>query len=580
MEGDKIRFHGLKGLLSLAAAVSVALLFPAPLFAQERSVARQEEVPAQLRLRKTPLKTRELQGKTVEGEERVISRGDSLWRILIEEKGLSEKRFSRYLVIIGSLNPHLKKPNILQVGQTVFIPIRPDEILGIELPTGKGEAKVYKIKQGDYLYKLLREQLGTQDKKEIRGAFDQVKELNPAKKNWNILLIGESILFPGRGIAPGIPRVESAQAAKPMEAIGLDYGRKLPARENLKLLEQVMASLGNEMDRRGEEVVPLREGTIRIDRDSYPVIRNPKADQKVILDTEGKIPSSLRSKLEAPGFSTPVVSIKKGESLHDAVGNLLSRLGYQSLPSDRPVEIRDGGVGLQVKGEWMVAPPEESGAKQEILIINLTDLSGKTPDYLRDYLSVKGMNLKEILLPSLPLPPLPVSAGSKGAPAENPIENWPRDKGALIDSLLKSYGIAFSSAQQLSVPLREGIRLDATADRFFEFGGKKTALLFRSIGEEAKKALQEREGIRVVELELQSLSARDLIARLLEILGEKTAYREHRFPANEGAARDKMLLSISGFLLANRSLLLTDREVPKGMQRFFADRGLRVVYFQ
>ena len=576
MEGA-IRFRSLKSLPPLAAVVSAALLFPNPIFAQERSAVRQEEVPAQLRLRKTPLKSRELKGKTVEGEERVISRGDSLWRILIEEKGLSEKRFNRYLVIIGSLNPHLKRPDVLQVGQTVFIPIRPDEILGIELPTAKGEAKVYKVKQGDYLYKILREQFGIQEKKEIRSAFEQVKGLNPGKKNWNILFIDEAILFPGRGTTPGIPPVESA---KPMEAIGLDYGRKLPAQENLKLLEQVMVSLGNEMDRGGEEVVPLQEGTIRIDRDSYPIIRNPKADQKVILDTAGKIPSSLRSRLEAPGSSTPVVSIKKGESLHDAVGNLLSRLGYQTLPSDRPVEIHDGGVGLQVKGEWMVAPPEESGRKQEVLIINLTDLAGKTPDYLRDYLSVKGMNLKEILLPSSPLPPLPVSMGSKGPPADSQIENWPRDKGALIDSLLKSYGIAFSSAQRLSVPLREGIRLDTTADRLFEFGGKKTALLFRSVGDEAKKALQEREGIRVVELDLQSLSARNLIARLLEILGEKTAYREHRFPANEGAAGDKTVLSISGFLLANRSLLLTDREVPKGVQRFFADKGLRVVYFQ
>ena len=576
MEGE-MKFHYLKSLLSLAVAVSVGLLFPTIIRAQERSTVRQEEEPAQLRLRKTPGKTREFQGKTVEGEERVVNRGDSLWRILIQEKGFSEKRFNRYLVIIGSLNPHLKKPDILQVGQTVFIPIRPDEILGIELPTAKGEAKVYKVKQGDYLYKILREQFGIQEKKEIHSAFEQVKGLNPGKKNWNILFIGEAVLFPGRGKAPGIPPVESA---KPMEAVGLDYGRKIPVQENLALLEQVMAALGNEMDRAGEEVVPLQEGTIRIDRDSYPVIRNPKVDQKVILDTAGKIPSSLRSKLEAPGSMTPVVSLKKGDSLHDAVGNLLSRLGYQSLPSNRPVEIRDGGVGLEVKGEWMVSTPEESGGKQEVVIINLTDLSGKAPDYLRDYLSGKGMNLKEILLPSFSLPSLPVSMGSKGQAAENPIESWPRDKGGLVDSLLTSYAISFSAGQQLSVPLREGIRLDTKVDRFFEFGGKKIALLFHAVGDETKKALQEREGIRAVELDLQALSSREMIARLLEILGEKTAYREHRFPANEGAARDKMVLSVSGFFLANRSLLLTDREVPKGIQRFFAEKGLRVVYFQ
>lgn len=568
-----------KSFLSLVAVVSLGLSLPPLSPSQEQSPARQGEA-AQLQLRKTPLKTREYQGKAVEGEERVVTQGDSLWRILIQEKGLSEKRFGRYLVIIGSLNPHLKKPDILQVGQTIFIPIRPDEILGIEVASGKGgETKVYRVRQGDYLYKILREQFGLQEKKEIRSAFEQVKGLNPAKKNWNLLFVGEAVLFPGVGKAAGIPPVEPV---KPLESVGvgLDYGRKLPAQENLQLLEQVMIALGNEIQRGGEEALSLQEGTIRIDRDSYPIVRNPKIEQKVILDTAGKIPPSLRSKLEGPGSATPVLSMKKGDSLHDTVSHLLSRLGYQSLPSNRPVEIHDGGVGLQVKGEWMVTTPEQSGGKQEVIIISLTDSSTSIPDYLRDYLSLKGMNLKEILLPSFPLSSAPVALAGKGAAAGSPIENWPRDKGALIDSLLNNYGIAFSSAQQVSVALREGIRLDTKLDRVFEFGGKKTALLFRAVGDEVKKALMEREGIRATELDLQGLSSREVLSRLLEHLGEKTAYREHRFPATEGAAREKLVVSVAGFFLANRSLLLTDREVPKGVQRFFAEKGLRIVRFQ
>lgn len=576
MEGAMKLTH-FKGLLSLGVALSLGLFFPVLIFSQEQSSGRREEKPAQLQLRKTPFKARDYQGKTVEGEERVINRGDSLWRILIQEKGLSEKRFNRYLVIIGSLNPHLKTPNLLQVGQTIFIPVRPDEILGIEASSAKGgETKIYRVKRGDYLYKILREQFRLQEKKEIRSAFEQVKGLNPGKKNWNILLIGEDILFPTPGKSATVPAVEPP---KPMDVVGLDYGRKIPIQENLQLLEQVITALGNEVQRGGEEVLPLQEGTVRIDRDSYPVVRNPKIKQKVILDTGGKIPPSLRSKLEAPGSSTPVVSAKKGDSLHDTVSHLLSRLGYQSLPANRPVVIHDGGVGLQVKGEWMVTAPEDSSGKQEVLIINLTDLSGKTPDYLRDYLSLKGMNLKEILLPSAPLSSPSVASGGGRQVTGNPIESWPGDKGALVDALLKNYEITFSSAQQLSVSLREGIRLDTKIDRLFDLGGKKVALLFHAVGEEVKRALLEREGIRAVEVDIQSLSSREVVSRLLEILGERTAYREHRFPAVEGGVRDKMVLSVSGFFLANRSLLLTDREIPKGLQRFFAEKGLRVVRF-
>jgi LysM repeat protein len=562
----------------LALGLLLALSSPALYSAQEKPAPGQEEEAAQLRLRKTPYKTREYQGKAVEGEERVVKRGDTLWSMLIREKGLSERRFGRYLVIISSLNPQVKKPDLLQVGQTIFIPIRPNEVLGIEMPaSGKGEAKLYRVKQGDYLYKILREQFGVQEKKQLRGVVEQVKELNPRKKNWNLLFVGEVISFPGAG-----PSLATAppEAVKLPEGIGLDYGRKLAAQDNLQLLEQVVTALGNELQRGGEEVVALQEGTVRIDRDSYPVIRNPKGAQKVILDSSGKIPASLKSKLDAPGSSTPVVSLKKGDNLHDAVGSLLSRLGYQSLPANRPVEIRDGGVGVQVKGEWMVAGLEESGGKQDVIIINLTDVSGRTPDYLRDYLSLRGMSLKEVLLPGLSLPTPPAAPASATQPANVPAESWPRDRSGLADALLKSFGIDFTSARQISVTLREGIRLDIKVDRLFDWDGNKIALVFRPVGEEAKKALQEREKVRVVELDFASLSSRDLLARLLNLLGEKSTYREHRFYAVEGAAKDRMVVSVAGFMLPSRSLLLTDREIPKGVHGLFVEKGIRVVRFQ
>jgi len=92
--------------------------------------------------------------------------------------------------------------------------------------------------------------------------------------------------------------------------------------------------------------------------------------------------------------------------------------------------------------------------------------------------------------------------------------------------------------------------------------------------------LQEREGLRVIEIDLAAFSSRELIARLLEFLGEKTAYREHRFSATEGGAKDKIVLSLAGFFLVHRSLFLTDRAIPARLQKFFGEKGLRVVYFQ
>jgi LysM repeat protein len=573
----------------LAAAI-FAMISPAG--AQPLPAKSDAEQPAQLELRRTA-KSREYQGKTVEGEDRVIRPRDTLWRILIQERGLSEKRFKRYVLLVGALNPSLKNPDVLQVGDTLFIPVQADEILGLKAAIEAAEktaaVKVaaepgkdsYQVKPGDTLYKVLREQLGIDGLEALRHAAVQVKELNPGKKNWDVLLVGEKIRLPGGAATASVtPPAVKAKAEEPAPVVGLDYGQKITVQENLDLLASVMKVLGQETSRDGEEVVPLREGTVHIDRGSYPIVQDPKKGRRVVLDMQSKITASLQSKLAAAGPGLPVVSMKKGASLHDAVTGLLSKLGFQSLSSNQPVVIQDGGVALQVKGEWMVMPPDESGAMPQVLVVSLTDAPGQTPDYLRDYLSLKGMNLKEILLPS-PGSMTPPAASAGGAkPTQARIETWPTDKTALVDAFLKDYGIAFSSGGQFPVVLRDGIRLDAKVDRLFEHGGKKVALSFKPFGDELMTALQQSEALRVVELDLAGTSSRDLIARLLAAVGESATYREQRFQANDRAAKDKLTLGVSGYYLPQRSLLLTDRQIPKELERFFGEKGLRVVWFQ
>lgn len=563
------------------AALGLALMgltvMPDSVWAQEKTAKGEQAEPPHLELRRTA-RSREYQGRTVDGEDRVIRRGDSLWRILIQERGLPQKSFGRYIILIGSLNPALKNPDMLPVGGTLFIPLEPDELLGVKPAVEMEDAKIYRVKEGDRFIDVLREQLEVKGGAELRKAGEQVKRLNPDKKNWDALVVGETIRLPAAvGVAGRAP---AAPKGRPVAIVGLDYGQKISAQENLDLLASVMEALGQETNREGEEAVALSDGTMHLDRAAYPVIQNSRKGQKIILDLQSKISQSLRSKLETGKSGIPVVSLKKGVSLHETVSHLLSRLGYQSLPSNQLVVVQDKGVAVQVKGEWMAMPQEEGGGAPQVLIISLTDASGQAPDYLRGYLALKGMTLTEIELPSSRSPAGPSAASSGDGTAQARIESWPADKAALIDAFLNDYGISFSSANWLSVTLRDGIRMEAKADRLFEHGGKRVALSFRPVGNDVKKALQQSQGVRVVEMDPATQPSREVIARLLTAVGEPATYREQRFQANDRGPKDKLTLAISGYYLQKRSLLLTDREIPKELERFFFDKGMRVVRFR
>jgi hypothetical protein len=625
------------------------LLFPALSHAQGQTFESAPAGESQIILRKS-VQTREYQGKAVEGEERTVGRGDSLWRILIQEKGLPEKRFHSYLVVIRGLNPQVKDLNVLRVGNAIFIPLRPDEVIGAHSPT-TGSAAVpqplppagttvnYRVKAGEHLYQILRRQLGVRDEKEALRYYALTKDLNPEKKDWNILLEGETIRLPTvapvqeaagrRGstapeatslaeMQPPAPTAQTAPAAPPPLApvpaapaappaqvasvpaappapaapapvappvpapapvIDMEYARRLPAVDGMALLAGVVENLGAQFQRTGEEVVAVKNSAVRFDRGRYPVVYNPQIRQRVVIDTGGNIPESLRNQLNNPEVGTPVVSLNPRTSLHDAVNQLLAGLGYQTLSTDRPVVIQEAGVAYEAKGSWIALAPEENNKPQEIFVINLTDQEAAIPPYLLAQLRSKGLQMRDVVVSS--------TGSTPGAvPANEPnelfaqIKTWPRDKKEMVDSLLLAYGVPFGVAEKISVKLGDGLTLEARADRVFEARGNKVALFFQRTEPELKKALQEKQGLRIVEMDISALSSREVIGRLLSELGEQANYREHRFPAARGSAQDRLVVTAWGFLVPKHSMFVTDRQIPPSLHRFFFDKGLEIVYFQ
>ena len=576
--------------------------------------------PPEIALRKS-VNTRQFQGKEVAGEDRQIGPGDSLWRILVEEKGVSGKQFRSYVVIIRGLNPQIKNLEVLRVGDKIFIPLGAEQLVkgGPEstpvdrVQPGKGSTNIYRVKAGEHLYQILREQLKLTDERKVAQYYALVKDLNPERKSWDTLLEGETIRLPSAGRSYDTPaittaplkpigesqqlaEVKSAPEAKPapevkplLEAksappqteqrVDRRQALRAPAKENLALFARVAAAVGSQLQQSGEEVIALKDGAVRFDKKTYPVVYNPTLGQRVVLDLEGNIPAALRSKLGDPSIGAPILPMANGVSIQDAVSQLLSGMGYQALSTDRPVVIQEDGVAYEAKGNWMALAPEESNKPQQVFVINVTDDVSEIPDYLKAQLVKNGLHLKDVLLPSSAMPQ---RSEAQSVFKENisPAKVWPRDQKEIVDALLLSFGVSFGVAETLSVELHSGLRIDTRIDRIFDLGGKRTALFFQRSDPNIKKTLQDKEGVRSVDIEIGALSSREIISRLLNLLGDPAAYREHRFPAADGAAQDRLTVTAWGFHLPKRSLFITDRPIPAPLHRFFFEKGLEIVYFQ
>jgi hypothetical protein len=590
---------------NLAVVLLIATIALTAVHAQEQAAPRTEA--PEINLRKE-VGVREFQGRQISGEERQIGRGDSLWRILIEEKGVPERRFRSYLVVIRGLNPQIKNLDVLRAGDKIFIPIRLDDVEGVARRAEAGAVSAapasaagtvnYRVKAGESLYRILREQFKLTDERKLAQYTSLVKDLNPQRKrDWDTLYEGEILRLPAsdrvdsvqKDAGPG-PAVSSQGRGSPLAGASPPKPQDAPlqpsaeqmirsvARENMDLLVKVIEATGNEVQLSGEEVVRLPEGNVRFDKNNYPVIVNPALRQKVVVDPDGRIPGSLKAKLNDPSVGTPVVPLGGGVNVGEAVRQLLAGIGYQPLPNDRPVIVQEAGIAFEAKGNWMALAPAVSNKTQEVLVINLTEQHNEIPDYLIAALEKQGLYLRDVALPRTTKP-----VASKLVPRQvknsAPARDLPKDKREIVDALLSVFRIPFNASASIPVELRAGLQVDTRIDRVLALDGKRIGMFFRPADPEIRRALQERHDMTTAELNIDTLSSREVIARLLGLLGDPAVYSEHRFAAAEGAAGERLTLKAWGFRLNNRAMFVTDRQIPPALNRFFFEKGLEIVYF-
>ena len=300
-----------------------------------------------------------------------VKKGDYLWKIIKRSGSLKNMGYREFIEAFKVLNPQIENPSLIYPNQTLFIPIN---ISKIKQQMGKGaeqerdQYRLYRVKRGDSIYKILRDQCGI-DNREIYRYFAEIKRLNPQIVDLNRIRIGQLIKIPVSGI----------------------YKRLREKRINRKLLKKltdIFSGTDIEIISDGECFISTGKGqNIRIKARRYPMLISGK--KRILLDLSGDFPKNLKEFIESRWENYSVVNMPS-KDISDALIVIFRAMGYEKIYRKSHTIALSDGIEALFKADLIICPRYERKINY-IIMTKGTPL--KVPAYLREYLKGEGIEI-------------------------------------------------------------------------------------------------------------------------------------------------------------------------------------------
>lgn len=280
-------------------------------------------------------------------ETRKLESGDTIWRILKDEYGVSEELMVTLVDLFREVNPGLN-PNKLTAGQIVRVPFKLESELGTPPPPAppKAPSPDYSVRPGDTLWKILKNVYGVK-KEEMAAATAKVVSANKGVKDINRLWVGQVLVIPDE-VARNVPKPpEPEPRPVPKEEA------KPGVPEYFSSMFDLLAELGCSVDREGDTYVPVERGrTVKLNAREFPIIIGPSG-KKLIADMGSRLDEGVKKTLETSWGYTVVRTAMP--SVEEGLKALLPHLGfYEIKEGPRSININEG-VSLFAQTIWSVA---------------------------------------------------------------------------------------------------------------------------------------------------------------------------------------------------------------------------------
>lgn len=470
---------------------------------------------------------KEKSGKAPAGEKRAttihkVRPGETLAGILRNRCGLPDHLvFNEGIQRLKELNPEVKDPNRIRVGQRLVIPV----LAGVE---DKDKEVVIDARRG-------------------RPAGAPVREAG----------------------AGGILKTRLAPALEPEE-------------ERLQVLADavmaVVVAMGGQCRNRGQHFLPLaEEGQISLRASQFPLLEFPTGE-RIFLDINDRLSLRLEEAIrDAWQGRYCVVDLNEGDNFHSVWQRLMERFTRMEPWSSREPLLLQEPLQMAVRGDWVLTVDPGRPGLRAIVINLLYDGSERTDRALQAFLDGMGVRVVDLRLrgqkePARVLAPLddrafaPRSASPRSAP-----ESAPEAVAAFLDLLDQPY------LKDASLPIYQkgskGIGVTVKAGLSFWKKGKLHLIDFKLLSRPLLQLLEERDiDFLVVEPGWSVERVFEAMTDHLDMQVEDT----FRFQVSSRKPGRNISVALPGYLVKEKEerYLITPKKVPPSLEDYLRREGV------
>ena len=492
-----------------------------------------------------------------------MRRHDSVGALAVARYGLSRSQlYNQYYPLFRECNPSIRDLDRVLVGQKVRLPLyppvrvaSPEKAPGIpDLDNASGgEVPIHPVNSGTKIPTPVVRPEKTTDHRPAQTR-EPVRVKPPAKK----LVPPAASKKPNNGPNPS----ESANKGEGVSA-------KIPYKSDD--IGNIFTEMGNDWINSGEHFIPLKSGgQINLKASSYPVIRLNDG-VTVILDMTGKLPRDMSRFIHSTWNDYRIVQLDDGDDLRSALDKILKACGFKRAVKPGEPLYLGKDIRFEIRGDWILAVTDEvADPETKTLVLNLVSSpQGYVPESIRQYLERLRVSVIEY------------PAGANPLDAHKSQDNVYRaaDRFALIESLLKLTGYAFSVREQIPAftGQKEDFSLVVNADFFVKTGREN--IIFDLTGLDPNIiALLRKRNISVLSLvdEKDPLVITDRILDRLQVRKNKGP---HKMEVIHDGENIRVVFTMPGIVFQGgkgKKVLVTTVDVPEEITTFLSkkDYGL------